>query len=468
MTFKLPVIAERPMLSRRNLFQALGAAAGGFMLSDFLLPRAAYGATKDVKRKFVFAYFEGGWDQLLGLDPRDPATTNAMQHLIDPAYGQLGYGYSSRGVQTAGALKFGPAVPPSFMQIAGECSIINGITMDTAAHEVGRRYFITGRFPRGLEAVGSSTASEILAQIGESSPIAHISAGVEAYAEKMPSFAHALNVNSLSDLAVALTPIASLDPAIKNAVEKFQDQSPGCEGLRLNRDGLTSQLQESVRRSRSYITSQLSSVFDLTRNDTEMAGLRMLYDIAAAQGDTSAPEVMAFAAGQAIKKNVAQCVSFQAARALDTHADWAQDQPGRQEQGWKVLAALITDLKNTAGSMPGKTMLDETTIMVFSEFARTPLFNNIRGRDHFLGNSVLLAGAGVKRGMRVGGSAAVGQMPIETDLATGIAYETPTQMMRDSGQVQILTPKHVLATVLASAGLDYAYLRAEPIKALLP
>ena len=66
------------------------------------------------------------------------------------------------------------------------------------------------------------------------------------------------------------------------------------------------------------------------------------------------------------------------------------------------------------------------------------------------------------------GSAAVGQMPIETDLATGVAYETPTQMMRDSGQVQILTPKHVLATVLASAGLDYSYLRAEPIKALLP
>lgn len=466
MTFKLPVIDARP--SRRSLFQALGALGGGFLLADFMLPKAAFAATKDVKRKFVFAYFEGGWDQLLGLDPRDPATTTPEQQLIDPGYGQLGYGYSSRGVQSAGALRFGPAVPPSFMQIASECSIINGITMDTAAHEVGRRYFITGRFPRGLEAVGSSTAAEILAQIGESSPIAHVSAGVESFVDHMPSYAGALQVNSLSDLLTALTPLATLDPKLQAAVEKFQDESPGCEGVRLNRDGLTSQLLESVRRSRGYITSQLSSVFDVRRTDPEMNALRTLYDLQAAGGDLSAPEIMAFAAGQAIKKGVSQCVSFQAARTLDTHANWAQDHAPRQEQGWKVLGALIQDLKNTPGSMPGKTMLDETTILAFSEFARTPLFNNIRGRDHFLGNSALIAGAGVKRGLKVGGSAAVGQMPIETDLATGIAYETPTQAQRDSGQVQILTPKHVLATVLSSAGLDHSYLRAEPIKALLP
>jgi hypothetical protein len=468
MTFKLPVLQGGQALSRRAALKGLGLGSCGLLLADFLVPRAARAAALDPKRKFVFAYFEGGWDQLLGLDPRDPATTTAKDQLIDPAYGQLGYGYSSRGVQRAGQLSFGPAVPPSFMQIAQECSIINGITMDTAAHEVGRRYFITGRFPRGLEAVGSSTGAEILKQLGESTPIAHLAAGVESYAVDMPSFAGALSVNSLSDLAIALTPLSTLDPAIKSAVERYQDESPGCEGVRLDRDGLSSRLLESVRRSRSYITAQLSQVFDLTRTDAEMTQLKTLYDIAAAGADLSAPEVMAFAAGQAIKKGVSQCVSFQAARALDTHANWAQDQAPKQEQGWKVLGALIADLKATPGSVPGKTMLDETTILAFSEFARTPLFNNIRGRDHFLGNSVLIAGAGVKRGLTVGKSATVGQMPVETDLATGIGYENPTQMQRDSGQVQILTPKHVLATVLASAGVDYAYLRAEPIRALLP
>src|SRR4051812_30722510 len=128
--------------SRRELFRQAALLGGGFLLADFMLPHAARAAGKDVKRKFVFAYFEGGWDQLLGLDPRDPATNNPAQQQIDPGYAQLGYGYAARGVQTAGALKFGPAVPQSFLNVAGECSIINGITMDTAAHEVGRRYFI--------------------------------------------------------------------------------------------------------------------------------------------------------------------------------------------------------------------------------------------------------------------------------------------------------------------------------------
>src|SRR5207253_7237021 len=140
---------------------------------------------------------------------------------------------------------------------------------------------------------------------------------------------------------------------------------------RLDRDGLTTQMLESVKRSRGYITSQLGSVFDLSRTDAEMMALIQRYDIAASGGDLSSPEVMAFAAGQAIKKGVSQCVSFQAARTLDTHANWAQDQAPRQERGWKVLGALIQDLKNTPGSVAGKTMLDETTILAFSEFART-------------------------------------------------------------------------------------------------
>jgi hypothetical protein len=480
MPLKLPVIGsnagshaggslDRGALARRDVLGAFGLGAGALLLGG-LVPwrRAGAQSAAAANRKFIFAYFEGGWDILLGLDPRDPATTNPTQHLIDPAYSQLQGVYAGRGVQVAGPHRFGPAVPPQILALASEVSIINGITMDTAAHEVGRRYFITGRFPRGLQAVGSSTAAEIVAQIGESTPIAHMSAGVESYATGLPPYAAALNVNSLADLLVALVPLASLDPAVKAAVEAFQDGPPGCEAVRMDRDGLTTALGRSVVRSRSYLKAQLDKVFDIGSADPEMAALRTLYDVNAAAGDLAAPEVLAFIAGQAIKKKVSQCVSVRVAAALDTHGEWAQDQAPRQERGWKALAALIQDLKNTPSpTAPGGTLLGETTILAFSEFGRTPLFNTIRGRDHFLGNSCLVAGAGVKKGVVVGQSAAVGMMPLETDLATGRGVETPTPMQRDSGAVQILTPKHVLATVLASAGLDGGYLRVPPISALL-
>src|SRR5688500_16992302 len=95
---KLPVIDSKP--GRRGFLQALGIGAGALAFHQ-LLPGLAFAADPpDAKRKFVFAYFEGGWDLLLGLDPRDPATTNAAQHLIDPGYNQLQYQYSYRGVQT--------------------------------------------------------------------------------------------------------------------------------------------------------------------------------------------------------------------------------------------------------------------------------------------------------------------------------------------------------------------------------
>ncbi len=467
MSFRLPVMEPDHPLSRRSFLGGAGMTAASFLLASLFPARAS--AQAGTSRKFVFAYFEGGWDLLLGLDPRDPATTNPQQHLIDPGYGLLQYGYSSRGVQRAGNLSFGPAVPPSMISVANECSIVNAIAMDTASHEVGRRYFITGRFPRGIQAVGSSTPAEIVAQMGDKTPIPHLSASVEAYASGLPSYANALKVTGLTDLLVALTPIAQLDPTVKAAVEAYQDQPAGCEAVRSDRDGIVSELRRSVDRSRQYLKSQLDQVFNVQRTDPEMQSLVQLYDVASSGGNPAAPEVLALIAAQAIKKKVSQCVSVRLAFDLDTHGNWAQDQAPRQERGWKALAALITDLKNTpSADSPGKTMLDETTIVAFSEFGRTPLFNNIRGRDHFLGNSCLLAGAGIKRGLTVGRSASVGMMPLETNLETGAGVENPTQEQRDSGVVQMLTPKHVLATVLASAGLDYGYLRVPPIRALLP
>ncbi len=66
-----------------------------------------------------------------------------------------------------------------------------------------------------------------------------------------------------------------------------------------------------------------------------------------------------------------------------------------------ALSSLIEDLSTTPSkSSPGKTLLDETLVVVMSEFGRTPgALNNMAGRDHY--NRcfpALFAGAGVKAG----------------------------------------------------------------------
>lgn len=453
--------------SRRSFLKKSALGAGGLLLGT-MWPHRALTQTAP-RHRYIFAYFDGGWDVLLGLDPRDPATTRPDQHQIDPGYNQLAGRYQARGVQRVGNLSFGPAVPPELLAHAQDLSIINGVAMDTASHEVGRRYFITGRFPRGISAVGSSTAAEIAAQQGDLSPIPHISAAVESYAKDLPPFATPLAVNSVTDLDVALTPFAEIDPTVLRAVQAYQDEVPGCEAERLDRGGLTTKLLRNQQRARAYIEQQLASVFKYQAQTPEMNALRGLYGIV--DGDTGAPdspEVMALLASQSLKNGVSQCVSVRLATGLDTHSAWADDQAPRQERGWRALAALLTDLKASPDPAdPGRSLFSTTTVVVFSEFARTPMFNNLRGRDHFVGNSCLVAGAGLKGGLSLGGSAEVGMMPYNLRLATGEAVPRPAEAELASGEVVYLTPKHVLATVLASGGLDYSYLREVPIPALL-
>ncbi|MEO1336557.1 MAG: DUF1501 domain-containing protein, partial [Myxococcota bacterium] len=234
----------------------------------------------------------------------------------------------------------------------------------------------------------------------------------------------------------------------------------------LDRDGLASSLRRNQVRARTYIESQLSQLFAYQSSEPQMAALRQRYGII--DGDTGqpdSPEVLAFVAGQALKQNVSPAVSVRIAQGLDSHSNWAQEQPERQARGWRALAALIDDLKATESG--SASLWDRTTLVVFSEFARTPLFNALRGRDHFLGNSCLVAGPGLRRGTTVGASAEVGMMPLYTELATGRAIAQPDEADLSSGRVVTLSPKHVLATVMQSVGLDGSYLRSSPITGVL-
>jgi hypothetical protein len=85
----------------------------------------------------------------------------------------------------------------------------------------------------------------------------------------------------------------------------------------------------------------------------------------------------------------------------------------------QAFAALIRDLDN-------KGLLNETLVMVSSEFGRTPKINQTAGRDHWPKVfSVVLAGGGIKRGSIYGTSNATSSEPEDdaigpADLATTV------------------------------------------------
>jgi uncharacterized protein (DUF1501 family) len=69
----------------------------------------------------------------------------------------------------------------------------------------------------------------------------------------------------------------------------------------------------------------------------------------------------------------------------------------------RALSNLVKDLATTPSKTPGKMLLDETMVVVTSEFGRMPYMNNVYGRDHYKDTyTSMFLGAGVKPGRIIG------------------------------------------------------------------
>jgi hypothetical protein len=106
----------------------------------------------------------------------------------------------------------------------------------------------------------------------------------------------------------------------------------------------------------------------------------------------------------------------------DMHTAITQGMRGQMPAFDQAFSALITDLERTG-------LLDETLVMVSSEFGRTPKINQNAGRDHWPKVfSVVLAGGGVKKGSIFGSSNSTASEPEEdeigpADLATTVYHQ---------------------------------------------
>lgn len=107
-------------------------------------------------------------------------------------------------------------------------------------------------------------------------------------------------------------------------------------------------------------------------------------------------------------------------------------------------AALLADLAATPGATPGKSLLDETIVVVLGEFGRTvgPLTSG-QGRDHFLRMSMAFAGGGVRGGTVIGA----------TDDSGANAKEFGWAADRD------VRPEDVTSTIYSALGIDYTTIR---------
>ncbi len=105
-----------------------------------------------------------------------------------------------------------------------------------------------------------------------------------------------------------------------------------------------------------------------------------------------------------------------------------------------AFGAMLTDLQSMPGSVAGKTLLDETVVVVMAEFGRTVgALNNQDGRDHNLRMTSVWAGGGIRGGQVIG----------KTDDTGNSVAEYGWSANRD------VRPEDVTCTIYSALGIDY-------------
>lgn len=433
-------------------------ALGALGLNGTLLSRLSLAAEAE-DRYFIFLYFEGGWDHLLGLDPRDPAIftdDTSLETGIQPAYSMLDASFSHQQLQ-AGPFTLGPAVG-ELVDVTDHFSIVRGINMATLTHEVGRRYFITGRPPSGNNARGSAVATLAAAQMASDHPVPNLALSVETYIEQhIEPWAAAMPIASVNHLRYILRESLGIPTVIRDnvrdALANHWEREVDCELGGAAASQLADHYRQNRARARELVKAGLHENFEF--ESAANAPVRSHYGFDLNSSET--PAGRAALAATAIKTGLSRCVSTMLVTGLDTHDNsWAGTHPALLRQGFTALSRLITDLRDSEAP-GGGSYLDKTTIVAFSEFGRQARLNTRNGRDHLLTNCCLLAGAGITPGQVIGSS---------SDNALG-----PNLIDLDSGQSdeggESLKPEHVMTTFMKAGGLESASLQALPLPTLL-
>lgn len=99
----------------------------------------------------------------------------------------------------------------------------------------------------------------------------------------------------------------------------------------------------------------------------------------------------------------------------------------------KALSALFEDLS-------ARGILDETVVIVASEFGRTPKINKTNGRDHFSRVfSIIIGGGGIKNGTIYGSSDQLSENVDENPVAPEDVFATVFQLLGIDGGKQLMT-----------------------------
>lgn len=426
-------------LSRRG-FLAAGLVGAG-ALASMPLWKLARAGTRNGNRRFITFFMNGGWDVLLGLDPRDPQGSYAG---IDLGTNMLDPQWRTPVQMSIGGESTIMGAPAAQLDRHGDVlTLFRGVNMNTVAHPTGRAYGISMIQPAGTVVTGDALGTRF------ASADAYDDLVLPNFTIRMPSAnksfpAELTNVGvgtprEVIDLVQVLG--SSTDDQTESLLRALQSELDGCVSSEYSGEVPAETLAISRARMQEMLDAGLEADFDLAADSDLMARY------AIPNANQLSPETVAATTWRLLETGLTRTVTAELQRGLDTHnANWAPDQPTRLKTAFDALAVLLDDLRM------GDPNLENTTVLVYSEFTRTPRINGSQGRDHHFANSYLVFGGGLKPGI-CGATVQDTLGLLEIDVATGKPQEGGHQ----------LRPEDIAATLAHAAGMDYGDFRTEPL-----
>lgn len=427
-----------PTFGRRTLFR--GALGGAAMYA--LWPVRPLFAQESGGHRFVACFLDGGWDVLLAADPRDPA---GSYEGIDLGIDRLAPEFRDpRPVSMGGTEHLWGPTMLALEPHADLATFFRGINMNTVSHDTARSYSHTGRQPAGAIARGDSIGTVAASVHDRGSLLPNAAISVPSFNRGFDNRFSAIRMNDPREIRDLIGPTQNaLGEGVEGLLHQALEDAYSCVSPAYSGRLPEDELSISRDRIKKLQEQEVVARFDFNAETAEMNEIRALYPLDSNTGRSAAT------AAQLVRTELSTAVTARVRGGFDTHrSEWAVQQPQRLVEAFDAIGAMISHLRDDDPNF------ERTTVMVYSEFARTPKINGDGGRDHWFADSVMIFGSTLKTGV-FGASN-------EQDL--GLISVNATTGQPDEAGVQ-LRPEHVMATLVKSLGGDPSPYREDPLTA---
>jgi hypothetical protein len=408
-------------MRRRDFIKYLGSAtcAGAMFRHGRLLA-----APEDYQgRLLVTVQADGAWDVSSFCDPK----------MNVPGALEINHWARSRDTESAGNINYAPfgGNRDFFTKYRDYMMVINGIDTQTNAHAVGVLHSWSGRNAEGFPSLPALMTSAQAPEL----PMSYMSFGGFSQTANLVRTTGLSDINPLTDI---LTPNRTSYDA-PNTIRTVQARTlvQRARERRLERlaarSGLLPRQQYNLESHLAAVSSadELARFADLVPPSDQLEQGTQLGTFYINTRQQAQVAVLAFKAGVAAAADLLL-------PGFDTHSDHDQDHE-------PLLGALTDAVDYLWDYAEQQGVADRLTVVMSSDFGRTPYYNSYDGKDHWPITSAIVMEKNAPWGNRVVGL---------TDEGHNAFRINPNTLQRDDRNGTIIYPKHVHKALRRYLGLE--------------